>query len=109
MSADGVILLVHGVAAGDDRHHATGANNVEGFPKKVIVDGASETRRAAVGGVKDRIVAERDVAHDHVEEVLRERRLLETLGVDPRVWVELGCDASGYGVEFHAGAGPASV
>ena len=55
---DGVVLLVHGVATGNERHHAAGANDIEGLAEKVVVDRAREMRGAAVGRIKNRIVSE---------------------------------------------------
>ena len=38
----GAILAVHGVAAGDERHHAARTHLVDGFRKEIIVDAESQ-------------------------------------------------------------------
>ncbi len=74
------------------------------FAKKVIVNRAGESGRAPVGGIVDRVIAERDIADHGVEEIVRKRRILEALGEQGRVGIEAFGNARGDVVEFDAGS-----
>ena len=58
--AGGAVLAVHGVAAGDERHHAARTHLVDGFRKEIIVDGESQL---VVRFIVDLVLTERYVAH----------------------------------------------
>ena len=95
MPPDRRILLVHRVAAGDERQHSAGANLVQRLRQEIIVNGASESGRAAVGGIEDRVIAERNIADDRVEEIVRKRRIFEAFGEDGRVRIKAFCNSGG--------------
>jgi len=58
--AGGAVLTVHGVTAGDERHHAARTHLVDGFRKEIIVDGESQL---VVRFIVDFVLTERYVAH----------------------------------------------
>ena len=64
--AGGAVLAVHGVAAGDERHHAARTHLVDSLGEKVVVDGESQL---VVRLVVDLVVAEGYVAHRQIVEV----------------------------------------
>ena len=82
---DRCILLVHGVPAGDERHHAARARLIERFGEEIIVNRTRNGRAAAISGIEHRIVAKRNVADDGIEEIVRQGRLFKSLGKDGRV------------------------
>ena len=101
---DGRVLLVHRVAAGDERHDAAGAQLVERLGQEVIVNGAGQGRLAAVVRVENSIVAERDIADHRVEVIVGQCRFLEAFGENRRVGIEALRDPGGNTVEFDAGS-----
>src|SRR5580658_3786059 len=58
IGAYGLVLLVHGVAAGNQRHDAARTQLVERLGKEIIVYGAGEI--SLIRRVVDGVVAERD-------------------------------------------------
>ena len=48
------------------------------------------------------VVAERYVAHSHIEKTVRQGGVLKALNGDIRVLIELSCYSARYGVEFYA-------
>ena len=56
MTADGVVFLVHGVAARDERHHAAGPQFLKRLGEEVIVNGARKL--GLHRGVMDGVIAE---------------------------------------------------
>ena len=80
MTADRRVLLVHRVATGDQSQHASGTNLVQGFRQEVIVNGAGERGRASIGGIVNRIIAERNIADHGVEEIVWKRGIFEAFG-----------------------------
>ena len=50
------------------------------------------------------VIAERHIADHRIEVVIRQRRILEALGKDGGIRIELARDARGDGVELDAGA-----
>ena len=64
--AGGAVLAVHGVAAGDERHHAARTHLVNGFCKEIIVDTESQL---VVRLIVDFVLTERHVAHRQIVEI----------------------------------------
>ena len=102
IGAYGVILLVHGVAAGDERHDAAGAELVEGLGEEIVVYGARQV--ALVRRVVDGVVAEWDVADNCIKIVIGKRRLLEALREYRGIGIKLLRDARRNRIDFNAGA-----
>ena len=73
---------VHRVAAGNQGHDAARAQLVQGLGEEIVVNRARQGRLAAISGIEDRIVAERDVADGGIEEIVGERSVLEAFGED---------------------------
>lgn len=104
IAPDRRVLLVHGVAAGDESHDSAGAELVERLGEEIIVNRPRQDRRPAIGGIEDRIVAEGNVADDGIEEIVRKCGFLEAFGEDGRVRIEALCNACGDAIEFDAGS-----
>jgi hypothetical protein len=104
MAPHGAVLLVHGVPAGDERKHAAGPDHIQGLREKVIVDRLSQVRTAAVRRIVHRKVSEWDVPDCRIEKVLGKGRVLEPLGMNVGVRIELGGDAGGDGIKLDARA-----
>ena len=77
MASNRGVLLVHGVAAGDQRDHASGPDHVKGLREEVVVYGAGQVRTSAICRIVDRIVAKRDVSDRCIKEVFGKRRVFE--------------------------------
>ena len=96
--AGGAVLAVHGVAAGDERHHAARTHLVDGFCKKIIVDGKSQL---VVRFIVDFVLTERHVAHRQIVEITAVGGLkASNSNVGLRIQ-HLG-NAPGNAVQFHA-------
>ena len=93
----GAVLGVHGIAGGDEGHHAARTHLIQRFCKKVVVDGEAEP---VVSPVIDLILAKRYVAHGEVEEVLPVGGFKAGHG-NIRLWIELLCDSAGDAVQLH--------
>ena len=94
----GAVLGVHGIAGGDEGHHAARTHLLQGFCKKVVVDGKTELVKSPVA---DLILSKGYVAHGEVEEVLPVGGFKAGHG-NIRLWIELLCDSAGNTVQFHA-------
>ena len=96
--AGGAVLAVHGVAAGDERHHAARTHLVDGFRKEIIVDGESQL---VVRLIVDLILTERHIAHRQIIEITAVGGLKASHGnVSLRIQ-HLG-NAPGNAVQLHA-------
>ena len=87
MPADGIVLLVHRVAAGNERHDAAGPQLLKRFGEEVIVNGAREL--GLHRGVMHSVIAERNVSDDGIEVIIRERRFLKPFGEYRGIGIEL--------------------
>ena len=94
----GAVLGVHGVAGGDEGHHAARTHLIQRFCEKVVVDGEAEP---VVSPVIDLILSKGYVAHGEVKEVLSVGGFKARHG-NIRLWIELLCDASRDGIQLHA-------
>ena len=94
----GAVLGVHGVAGGDEGHHAARTHLLQRFCKKVVVNGKTELVKSPVA---DLILSKRYVAHGEVEEVFSVR-CLKARHSNIRLWIELLCDAPRDGIQLHA-------
>ena len=96
--AGGAVLAVHGVAAGDECHHAARTHLVDSFRKEIIVDGKSQL---VVRLVVDFVLTERHIAHRQIVEITAVSGLKSShCNVCLRVQ-HLG-NAPGDAVQFHA-------
>ncbi|MGD0046639.1 MAG: hypothetical protein ABSE42_06430 [Bryobacteraceae bacterium] len=107
VAPDAVVLLVQRVAAGDECRDTARTDLFERLGKEIVVNRAGEEGRAAIGGIEDRIVAERNVPDHGVEKIVGERCFLESLGEDGRIRIQGFCDPRGDAVEFDAGSAAA--
>src|ERR1035441_7955141 len=103
MAANGGVLLVHRVVAGDQSDDPAGAHNVKALRQEVVMNCAREVGTSPKRGVEHRVVAEWNIADHGIEEVSRKLRLFEGFRMDIRIRVELTGDSSGYGIKLHAG------
>ena len=94
----GAVLGVHGIAGGDEGHHAARTHLIQRFCEKVVVDGEAEP---VVSPVIDLILAKGHVAHGEVEEVLPVGGFKACHG-NVCLGIELLCDASRNGIQLHA-------
>ena len=94
----GAVLGVHGVAGGDEGHHAARTHLLQRLCEKVVVDGKTELVKSPVA---DLILSKGYVAHGEVEEVLSVGGFKAGHG-NIRLWIELLCDSAGNTVQFHA-------
>ena len=99
MPADGVGLLVHGVATGDERHHAAGSKSLHRLREEVIVD---RPRKPGLHcRVVDSVISKRHVADNGVEVIIRERGFLKSLVEYRGIGIELRGDAGRDRIQFH--------
>ena len=101
MPADGVGLLVHGVAARDERHHAAGPQFLQRLGEEVIVNGPREL--GLHRGVMDGVIAEGHVADNGIEVIVGQGRFLKALCEYRGIGIELLRDPGRDGIQFHAG------
>ena len=94
----GAVLGVHGIAGGDEGHHAARTHLIQRFCEKVVVDGEAEP---VVSPVIDLILAKGHVAHGEVKEILPVGRFKARHG-NIRLGIEMLCDASRDGIQLHA-------
>ena len=94
----GAVLGVHGIAGGDEGHHAARTHLLQRFCKKVVVDGKTELVKSPVA---DLILSKGYVAHGEVEEILSVGGFKAGHG-NIRLGIELLCDASRDGIQLHA-------
>ena len=94
----GAVLGVHGVAGGDEGHHAARTHLIQRFCEKVVVDGKTELVKSPVA---DLILSKGYVAHGEVEEVLSVGGFKARHG-NIRLGIELLCDSAGNTVQLHA-------
>ena len=94
----GAVLGVHGVAGGDEGHHAARTHLLQRLCEKVVVDGKTELVKSPVA---DLILSKGYVAHGEVEEVLSVGGFKVGHG-NIRLWIELLCDSAGNTVQLHA-------
>jgi len=96
--AGGAVLAIHGVAAGDERHHAARTHLVNGLGEKVVVDAESQL---VVRLVVDLVVAEGHVAHRQIVEITAVCGLKARHG-NVGLRVQLFGDAPGDGIQLYA-------
>src|SRR5580704_17248593 len=56
VAADGRVLFVHGVAAGDQGHDTAYLELVESFPEETIMNGAGQSRVPPIGRIDHTVV-----------------------------------------------------
>ena len=83
--------LIHGVAGGDERHHAARPHLVQRLGKEILVDGQVQPVIAPILHFE---LAERHIAHRHIEEVIGEVHLFIAANGNTAAWVQLTGDAS---------------
>ncbi|MPM03599.1 hypothetical protein SDC9_49866 [bioreactor metagenome] len=91
-------MLIHCISAGDKGDDAARPHLVEGFCKKVIVNGKAEL---VVSPVIDLILPEGDVAHGDIVKVPPVGGFKACYG-NVGIRVKLFCDFSGDAVQLHA-------
>ena len=89
---------IHGIAAGHKSNHTTGTHLIQGFCKKVVVDGESQL---VIGLVRNLVVAEGNVAHCQIIEIPAVS-CLEASDCDICLWIKLLGNTTGDGIQFHA-------
>ena len=94
----GAVLGVHGVAGGNEGHHAARTHLLQRFCKKVVVNGKTELVKSPVA---DLILSKGHVAHGEVEEILPVSGFKAGHG-NIRLGIELLCDASRDGIQLPA-------
>ena len=72
--AHGLVLAVHGIAAGEEGHNPAGPNLVQRLGEEVVVDAEAQL---VVPLVVDPVLPKGDVANGRVKEAVREVGLLE--------------------------------
>ena len=94
----GAVLGVHGIAGGDEGHHAARTHLLQRLGEKVVVNGKTELVKSPVA---DLILSKRYVAHGEVEEVLSVGGFKAGHG-NIRLGIELLCNFTGNTVQLHA-------
>ena len=93
----GAVLGVHGIAGGDEGHHAARTHLIQRFCEKVVVNGETELVKSPVA---DLILAKGYVAHGEVEKVLSVGGFKARHG-NICLGVKLLCDSAGNTVQLH--------
>ena len=83
--------LIHGVAGGDERHHAARPHLIQCLGEEILVDGQVQPVIAPILHFE---LAERHIAHRHIEEVIGEVHLFIAANGNTAAWVQLTGDAS---------------
>ena len=83
--------LVHGVAGGDERHHAARSHLIQRLGEEVLMDGQVQPVIAPILHFE---LAERHIAHSYVKEVIGEIHLFIAANGNTAAWVQLTGDAS---------------
>ena len=83
--------LVHGVAGGDERHHAARPHLIQRLGKEILMDRQIQPVIAPILHLE---LAERHIAHRHIEEVIGEVHLFIAAHGNTAAWVQLTGDAS---------------
>ena len=91
--------LIHGVAGGDERHHAARPHLVQRLGEEVLVDGQVQPVIAPILHFE---LAERHIAHSYVKEVVGEIHLFIATHGNAAARVELAGNAAGDIVQLHA-------
>ena len=91
--------LVHGVAGGDERHHAARSHLIQRLGEEVLVDGQVQPVIAPILHFE---LAKGNVAHRRVKEVVGEIHLFIALHGNAAAGVQLTGDASGNVIQLHA-------
>ena len=95
--AGGAVLAVHGVAAGDERHHAARTHLVDGLGEKVVVDAKA---KFVVRLVVDFILTERHIAHRQIVEITAVGGL-KASHRNVCLQIQLFRNAPGNGIQFY--------
>lgn len=93
------ILGIHCVTCGDKCKNAAGTHFIEGFGKKIVVNGEAQL---IVFRVVDLILAEWHVANGKVKEIVRESCLFVACDIDLRIGIQQLRDASADAVQLRA-------
>ena len=91
--------LVHGVAGGDECHHTARPHLIQRFGKEILMDGQVQPVIASILHLE---LAERHIAHGHIEEVIGEIHLLIAPHRNTAAGVKLAGNAAGNVVQLHA-------
>ena len=91
--------FVHGVAGGNERHHAARPHLIQRLGKEILMDGQIQPVIAPILHLE---LTKGNVAHSHVKEVVGEVHLFIAANGNTAAWVQLTGDASGYVVQLHA-------
>ena len=83
--------LVHGVAGGNERHHAARPHLIQRLGKEILVDGQVHPVIAPILHLE---LTKGNVAHSHVKEVVGEVHLFIAANGNTAAWVQLTGDAS---------------
>ena len=83
--------LVHGVAGGDEGHHAARPHLIQRLGEEVLVDGQVQPVIAPILHLE---LAERHIAHSYVKEIIGEIHLFIAANGNTAAWVQLTGDAS---------------
>ena len=83
--------LVHGVAGGDERHHAARSHLIQRLGKEILMDRQIQPVIAAILHLE---LTKGNVAHSHVKEVVGEVHLFIAPHGNTAAWVQLTGDAS---------------
>ena len=83
--------LVHGVAGGDERHHAARPHLIQCLGKEIFMDRQIQPVIAAILHLE---LTKGNVAHSHVKEVVGEVHLFIAANGNTAAWVQLTGDAS---------------
>ena len=99
VATDRVILLVHRIRAGNERHDTAGTDQIERLRKEVIVD---RKMIPVIGRIRQRIAAEGHITDRCVKRVVEVVLLLEAVDPDFRAGVKLLCDPAANAVKLNA-------
>ena len=83
--------FVHGVAGGNERHHAARPHLIQRLGKEILMDGQIQPVIAAILHLE---LTKGNVAHSHVKEVVGEVHLFIAANGNTAAWVQLTGDAS---------------
>ena len=96
--SDRRVLFVKSTRACDESDHTTGANLIQGFRKEIVVN---EEVVLVVLLVKELEIVERNVAHSHIKEAVREMSFLISVDGDTVLLIELPCNSTRKAVKLN--------
>ena len=96
--ADSGVFLVQRTLGGDERDHAARTNLIQRLSKEIVVD---QPVVFVVFLIPYFEIAKRHIADGHIKEAVRHLHLFKAIHGNAAVLIELLCDPSADGVDFH--------